>query len=65
MHRFDAAKYNHDTESENGIKKIREQLKNLLPDPKHPWRDPLKNSPFKWYEMVDIYDISDSESEGQ
>ena len=25
----------------------------ILPDPKHPWKDPLKNNRYKWYELLD------------
>ncbi|CAI2369897.1 unnamed protein product [Moneuplotes crassus] len=44
------------------LKRLRSRVNKLLPDPKHPWRDPLKNTPFKWYEMIDV--SSDSEGEG-
>jgi len=42
-------------------RKIRDKLKELLPDPNHPWRNPLRNSPLKWHEMIDISDNSDEE----
>ncbi|CAI2369556.1 unnamed protein product [Moneuplotes crassus] len=44
------------------MKSLRSKLNKLLPDPKHPWRDPLKNTPFKWYELIDV--SSGSEGEG-
>jgi len=39
------------------------RLNKLLPDPNHPWRDPLKDSPFKWYELIDVSSGSDGENE--
>ena len=31
----------------------REKFMSILPDPKHPWKDPLKNNRYKWYELLD------------
>mmetsp|Transcript_19212 Transcript_19212/g.17030 ORF Transcript_19212/g.17030 Transcript_19212/m.17030 type:complete len:312 (+) Transcript_19212:262-1197(+) len=55
-------KKNQNETSITNMRNIREKIKKLLPDPNHPWRDPLKNSPFKWYEMIDVSSDSDEES---
>lgn len=46
----------------NKLKKLKNKIQTLLPHPHHPWRDPLKNTPFKWYELIDV--SSGSEDEG-
>ena len=47
------------------LKNLQNKIKKLLPDPNHPWRNPLKNTPFKWYELIDISSGSEDSTEGE